>query len=80
MAFVSIAVVTILVGMLVSGWIVKGTMAKVVFTIMTIPLGLYGILGAWHAWGESQSLPWAAGWLAVTVLCFWLATLRCRRP
>ena len=67
-------------GALVVFWRLPGSLAKVVFTIMAISLGLYGILGAWHAWGESQSIPWAAGWLAFTALFFGLAALRCRRP
>jgi hypothetical protein len=64
----------------VAFWRLPGALAKVVFTIMSIFLGLYGLVGAWHAWGESQSIPWAAGWLTFTVVFFGLAALRFRRP
>ena len=61
-------------------WFSKGQVAKIVFSLFGVALVAQGCLGAWHAWGETGSIPWTVGWLSLAVLFVVLVVLRWRRP
>lgn len=61
--FLLIAVVAI--GYLV--WSAINGNRSLVLPLVAFLLASIAALGAWHAWGESQSLPWTLGYLTIAV-------------
>jgi len=72
--------IMILVLLFAATWSLRGTFAKVAFSLLGTALVAQGCLGALHAWGEGQDLPWTAGWLSFAILFGVLVVLRWRRP
>lgn len=74
-----ITLVFIIPGQIYS-WRKPGTIGKVVFCLLCLPLIVQSAVGALHAWGESKNLPWTIGYLVSASFPVVLTGIRIRRP
>ena len=61
-------------------WRKPGTLAKLIFFLLCLPLIAQSGVGVVHAWGETKNLPWTIGYLVFANFLVVLTGIRVSRP
>jgi hypothetical membrane protein len=68
-----------LITSLVISWRKPGPVAKISFCLLTLSLIFYTVIGALHAWGESQDIPFTISYTFMGIILTIMTVIRIRK-